>query len=62
MQNQIKVDKNRKGILFSLDFGPLICGAPQSKGKPLDSKELHHAFSRPVNAMVGLSRFAAEFF
>jgi hypothetical protein len=27
MQNQIKVDKNRKGILFLLDFGPLICGA-----------------------------------
>jgi hypothetical protein len=27
MQNQIKVDKNRKGILFFLDFGPLICGA-----------------------------------
>jgi hypothetical protein len=26
MQNQIKVDKNRKGILFFLDFGPLICG------------------------------------
>jgi len=27
MQNQIKVDKNRTGILFFLDFGPLICGA-----------------------------------
>jgi hypothetical protein len=26
MKNQIKVDKNRKGILFFLDFGPLICG------------------------------------
>jgi len=27
MKNQIKVDKNRKGILFFLDIGPLICAA-----------------------------------
>ena len=32
IQNQIKVDKNRKGILFFLDFGPLICGAGQEQG------------------------------
>ena len=47
MQNQIKVDKNRKGILFFLDFGPLICGG--------DCNQSHyacHAWSRPLEAIV----------